>query len=132
MDTVSIVVAGFSVVLAAVLFLTYVAFLDLPNKSVHAIGVAFAIMVVALIAIPLLQPDRAQGRHDPHRRTRRRLLLGAHDHSLRVQLSLAATGALLRRPHHLRHASHRHARHAGTALALDGPRAQRIQSRSAA
>ncbi len=50
METVSIAVAGFSLVIAAVLLLTYVVFIDIPNKSVYSI-LSCTVLLAALSAL---------------------------------------------------------------------------------
>lgn len=50
MELISIAVAGFSIVIGALLFLTYVGFLEIPSKSLHSIA-SCAVLLAALATL---------------------------------------------------------------------------------
>ncbi|MGO4778469.1 hypothetical protein AB4084_23685, partial [Lysobacter sp. 2RAB21] len=52
MEIFSLAIAGFSIVIAAVLWLTYVAFLEIPGKSAHSI-LSCTVLLGALVALQL-------------------------------------------------------------------------------
>jgi AraC-like DNA-binding protein len=52
MELFSLAIAGFSIVIAALLWLTYVAFLEIPGKSVHSV-LSCTALLAALVALQL-------------------------------------------------------------------------------
>lgn len=52
MESVSIAVAGFSIVIAALLLLTYVGFIKIPNKSLHSI-ISCAVLLTTLATLQI-------------------------------------------------------------------------------